>query len=254
MFWDYLRARLSLIIGVLIGLLIFILLILYSNNMWAIIGFLPLYLILLRSFVKKVAIKTMHDLEKSLYKDLDVLNYASKYDYLAKNGVTFDERWTVTKYQNALLGNLFLGDRRKTEGHINYLEENYKDFYKKNPLFKYMFEVLKTLHSLFYENPQDFKQNRKTMINTFGKLPEEVKKQIKGNEESFHNWIQWNEKNVIDAKDKNHKNLLKTIKQMPKLNAVGSYYLLKKEDPDFNDSELENYLQNVFIADPSQKM
>lgn len=254
MFWDYLRARLSLIVGLLVGLLTFILLLLYSNNMWAILGFLPLYLILLRSFVKRVSIKALYDLEKSLYKDLDVVDYAAKYDYLAKNGVNFDERWTVTKYHNASLGNLFLGDQKKTKAHIEYLEEAHAGFYSKNPLFKYMFEVLKTLYAMFYESPQVFRRQLKTMNNTFDQLPDNVKKQIKDNEESFHNWIQWNEKHVVHTKDKAYQELLTTIKKMPKLNAVGSYYLLKKEDPSVNDPELEKDLRHVFIADTSANM
>lgn len=252
MFWDYHRARLTLIIGVLFGVLVFILLLLYSDNMWAIISFMPLYLIALRSYVRKVSMKTMHDLEKSLYKDLDVLDYAETYDHLAKNGVRFDERWTVTKHQYALLGNLFLGDQRKAEDHISYLEENHEDFYKDNPLFKYLFDVLKTLYALFYESLRAFKQALKVMDTSFAKLPEEVQKQIKENEDSLHNWIHWNEKNILEAPDKNDENLLKAIKQMPKLNGVGSYYLLKKENPDVNDAALEKDMMNVFNAGSSE--
>ena len=249
MFWDYLRARLSLVIGFMVGVLVFILLLLYSDNFWVLIGFLPLYTILLRSFVKRVSIKTMHDLERSLYKELKVLDYASKYEYLAHNGVKFDERWTVTKYHNAILGNIFLGKTKKARNLIEFLEDSYGDFYGRNAVFKYMFEVLKTLHAMFFETPHEFNTRKKTMLKTFESLPENVRKQIKANEESFHNWIQWIDKHIVSKSSDKVDNLLKTVREMPKLNAAGAYFLLKKKDPALKDEKLDGYLRNAFIAD-----
>lgn len=252
MFWDYSRARITFIVGLLVGLLTIILLFLYSDNRWVVFAFLPFYLIFLRWVVKRASIRTLYDLEKSLYKDLDAVNYAAKYDYIAQNGVNFDERWTVTKYHNASLGNLFLGNQAKAKAHIEHLEKAHEAFYSRNPIFKYMFEVLKTLYAMFYESPQVFTHHLKTMNSTLEQLPDEVKDQIRGNEESFHNWIQWNEKNLFHSSGKNHQELLNAIKKMPELNAVGSYYLLKKENPDVHDPDLEKNLQTVFTADVSQ--
>jgi|AntRauTorckE6833_2_1112554.scaffolds.fasta_scaffold24033_2 hypothetical protein len=249
MFWDYLRARLSLIIGLLIGITVFILLWITKSNPWVTVGFLPLYLILLRSFVKRVSIKTMHDFERMLYKDLRVFDYASKYEFLVQNGVKFDERWTVTKIHNAILGNIFLGEKKKARTHITHLENTYVKFYKRNSVFKYMFEVLKTLHAMFFDTPEAFKSHTKTMKKTLDNLPDNVKNQIKSNEESFHNWIQWNEKHIVRGLSVPPQNLLSTIKKMPKLNALGSYYLLKRNNQELNDEILEEYLQNAFIID-----
>lgn len=253
MFWDFLRARLSLVIGLLVGIAVFILLWLTRSNVWVTVGFLPLYLILLRSFVKRVSIKTMHDMERMLYKDLRILDYASKYEYLAQNGVNFDERWTVTKYHNAILGNIFLGRKRKAKTHIDYLQDSYEKFYGMNSVFKYMFEVLKTLYAMFFETPEDFKRHKKTMVKALDSLPDEVKKQIKSNEESFHNWIMWNDKHLVGGLSKDAKALLSNIRSMPKLNALGSYYLLKQTNPDLSDETLEGYLQNAFIADETRE-
>ena len=76
-----------------------------------------------------------------------------------------------------------------------------------------------------------------------------IKKQIKSNEESFHNWILWNEKHLFANPPKDPQNLISTLRSMPKLNAVGSYYLLKTHHPELSDETLDGYLQNAFIAD-----
>lgn len=249
MFWDYLKPRLSLIIGLFIGIIVFVLLLLFSSNTWAIIGFLPLYLILLRSFVKRASIKAMHDWERKLYKHLDVLDYASKYDYLAKKGVKFDERWTVSKYHNALLGNIFLANHKKNELYMEYLEDTYQDFYSRNAAFKYMYDILKAINAFFFEDDKTFKRHLKTSKKTFDALPENIRKQIKSNEASFHNWLLWNDKHLVGAEKSKAEKHLPDLRSMAKLNAVGSYYYLKKTFSGIHDDTLEGYLQNAFIMD-----
>ncbi len=205
MIFEFKKAKNTLLIGALVGIIVIALLFVFTNQAFVMLLFVFLYPWMLYRYSKRVAVRSMQDLEALLYRHGDVKKYLSEYQRLIENKKSKDKRWQLQKHHNAMVAAMVLNDQSLYDKYNHAAETQFSDLYKLLPVFNYFRHVLNAMSQKVFEK----KYSPRAMLDAFKHLEKQVQAQILRNPNSFHNW-------VINDSDGNQENPPFVIGQLNK--------------------------------------
>ncbi len=185
MILEFKKSRLTLFIGLAIGIIVTGLLFLFTQQIFVILLFVFLYPWMLYRYSKKAALRAIQDLEKILHRDLDAKKYMETYNQLIDNPKSRDSRWNLKKYHNVMLATLVLNDQTLFNHYLEASNQKFDSVYQMLPVFNYLKNTLLVMNRAVFEN----KHSTKAMTESFETLDQQVKTSILKNPYSFHNWV-----------------------------------------------------------------
>ena len=210
MIFDFNHSKKVFIVGTIFGVLLSVALAYFANMVVGAVLFFLIFEWVLFRFSKKVAIRSMNDLESVLYKDGNALEYFKQYETMIKKDIGFDKRWLVKKYHNIMVAALVLNDEKRFYQYYDKANDAFDDIYSLLPLFNYFKTLLNTMANYVFNN-------QKTLNNLkvdFKKLDQPIQNQILNNPFSFHNWVS----KTKDFKEENYPLILVELETNRKRN------------------------------------
>ncbi len=194
MILEFKNSRNTLFIGGLIGIIVILLLFIFTEQAFVMLVFVFFYPWMLYRYAKRVSMRAMQDLERLMYLQEKPKQYLETYLKLIENNKSRDERWQLQKHHSVMVAALVLNNESLFNQYQKEVESRFSNLFRILPVFNYFNQVLKAMAKILFEN----KHSIRPMLDAFKKLDPPVQAQILNNANSFHNWV-LNEDGVADA-------------------------------------------------------